>query len=63
MKNHWLDRKKACNKKWKRVEMISNYGHHFIMDDFDCEMEDGKITSKKCSDKIKWNTEFDFTQK
>ncbi len=54
MKNYWLDKKKACDKRWKRIEIRSTSDHIFVLDDdWDCEKSNDTLE--------KWEAEFDFT--
>ncbi len=55
MKNYWLDKKKACNKKWKRMEFHSTSGHTFVLEDaeWDCEKNNDKLE--------KWEATWTFT--
>jgi len=53
MKNYWLDKKKACNKRWKRFEFTTTSCHTFVFEDYDCEKSNDTLE--------KWEATFDFT--
>lgn len=64
MKNHWLDRKKKCNQKWKRFEFISGYGVHFIMNDYTDAGLWAKMAGKKDKETLeKIEAEFEIFSK
>lgn len=57
MNNYWLDRKKPCNKKWKRIEIIVDHGEpeHLNISSqvMTCSEQDGKIFTKMSGEKSK----------
>lgn len=55
MKNYWLDKKKACNKRWKRIEFKSTSCHSFVLDDAEWDCEKSNDTLEKLE------ATFDFT--